>query len=103
MLRRSALPLAPLLLLTLALAPRLALAENMGGEAFFETKVRPVLAEHCYQCHSATAPKLKAGLRLDHADGIFKGAEANSPGVVVPGNVDDSLLISALHYEQDGL
>ena len=33
--------------------------------AFFETKVRPVLAEHCYECHSARAQKLKANLRLD--------------------------------------
>ena len=29
---------------------------------FFETKIRPLLAEHCYQCHSASAEKVKGDL-----------------------------------------
>ena len=39
---------------------------------FFESKVRPLLVEHCYECHSANAKKLKGGLRLDgraHGEG----------------------------------
>ncbi|WP_390884437.1 c-type cytochrome domain-containing protein [Humisphaera borealis] len=41
---------------------------------FFENKIRPVLVEHCYQCHSAQSEKLKAGLHLDSRDGLMKGA-----------------------------
>ena len=39
---------------------------------FFETKVRPVLAEKCYKCHSVSAGKAKGGLVLDSARGLAK-------------------------------
>ena len=35
---------------------------------FFESKIRPVLSEKCYECHSAIGDKVKGGLRLDHID-----------------------------------
>ena len=35
------------------------------GIEFFEKRVRPVLVERCYKCHSATSEKLKGELRLD--------------------------------------
>ncbi len=35
------------------------------GVEFFEKKIRPVLVEHCYDCHSAKAKKVRGGLRLD--------------------------------------
>ena len=38
---------------------------------FFEKKVRPVLAEHCYACHSVNAKKLKGGLLLDSRAGML--------------------------------
>jgi hypothetical protein len=66
---------------------------------FFETKIRPVLARHCYQCHSAQAKKPKAGLRLDSRAGVLRGG-ASGPAIV-PGKADDSPLIQALR--QDGL
>ena len=68
--------------------------------AFFETKIRPVLAQHCYQCHSAEAlraGKLKAGLLVDSRDGMAKGGESGA--AVVPGKTEDSLLIAALKYD----
>ena len=37
---------------------------------FFESKVRPLLNQHCYQCHSAKAQKLKGGLYLDSRAGM---------------------------------
>jgi hypothetical protein len=40
-------------------------APSPVGESFFEQKIRPVLAEHCYKCHSMKATKLKGGLALD--------------------------------------
>jgi hypothetical protein len=62
---------------------------------FFETKIRPVLAEKCYSCHSAETKKgPKAGLVLDTRDGIRKGGESGP--AVVPGNLKKSILIQAL-------
>jgi len=42
--------------------------------AFFEQKIRPVLVEHCYECHSAEAKKLKGNLFLDSKPGWQKKA-----------------------------
>jgi hypothetical protein len=67
------------------------------GVDFFESKIRPVLSKHCYECHSADARKLKGGLLLDSREGMRKGG-FNGPAVV-PGNVKDSLLIKALRHE----
>jgi mono/diheme cytochrome c family protein len=61
-----------------------------------------VLVERCYACHSASAEKLKSGLRLDTSQGIFRGGESGAPAVV-PGKPGDSLLISAIHYREGGL
>src|SRR3954453_14081446 len=69
---------------------------NAAGVDFFEKKIRPVLSEKCYKCHSANAEKIKGGLTLDSRDGIRKGGE-NGPAVV-PGKLEDSLLIEAVRY-----
>ena len=71
------------------------------GEEFFEKHVRPVLAEHCYECHSAEAKKLKGGLRLDTGEGIRKGGETGA--AVVSGKPDESLLITAVRYHDKDL
>ncbi len=63
---------------------------------FFETYIRPVLAEHCYQCHSTQARKLKGKLLLDSRSAIAKGG-ANGP-VLVAGDADKSRLIQALRW-----
>src|SRR5262245_23258639 len=68
-------------------------------EAFFETKVRPILVEHCHACHGTK--KQEAGLRLDSAGALRKGSE-NGP-VVVPGDVQQSRLIQAVRYSDDSL
>ena len=70
------------------------------GIAFFESKIRPVLVQHCYQCHSAEAlhaGKLKANLLVDSRSGMAKGGESGA--AVVPGKKDDSLLLAALKYD----
>ena len=51
---------------------------------FFEQKVRPVLVEHCYRCHSADAGKSKGGLTLDSRDAVLKGGDTG-PAVVAGG------------------
>lgn len=91
------------LILSAGLVPAL-LAENApdaAGIEFFESKIRPVLAEHCYSCHSEKAEKLKGELYLDSKMGILKGG-ANGPALV-PGNPDQSLLIKAVRYHDENL
>ena len=67
---------------------------------FFETKIRPVLVDSCYKCHSQQAAKkneLKGGLFLDSRQGLLRGGESG-PAVVL-GKPDESLLMSSLAYE----
>ena len=66
---------------------------------FYEAKVRPVLVEHCYACHSSQAKKLKGRLLLDTTEGIRKGGESGP--VIMPGRPDESLLIEAVRYEDE--
>jgi hypothetical protein len=63
---------------------------------FFESRIRPLLADNCYKCHSQNSEKLKAGLRLDTRDGVLKGGDSGA--AVVPGDPEKSLLIKAVRY-----
>ncbi len=64
---------------------------------FFENKIRPVLVQECYQCHSADAKELGGKLLLDSRDGILKGGEAGA--AVVAGQPNKSLLLQAMKYD----
>lgn len=64
---------------------------------FFEKRIRPVLVEHCYKCHSNGAEKLQGKLLLDTREAVRKGGETGP--AVVPGDADASLLLKALRYE----
>ncbi|MBI1371534.1 MAG: DUF1549 domain-containing protein [Phycisphaera sp.] len=66
------------------------------GVAFFERYVRPILSDHCYECHSANAKKLKGGLLLDSRAGVLTGGDTGP--AIVPGKVDESLLIKAVRW-----
>jgi hypothetical protein len=71
-----------------------------AGIAFFESKIRPVLVEHCYSCHSAEAAKarkLRGGLFLDSREGVRRGGDNGL--VVVPGDAKKSLLLSLLRQD----
>src|SRR4051812_38679241 len=76
-----------------------ATAEELSKEhvEFFEKKIRPVLVEHCYECHSAQSEKLKGKLLLDNREAARKGGETGP--AIVPGDPDSSLLVQALRYE----
>ena len=75
-------------------------ADDPKGIEFFENKVRPLLVERCYDCHSATK-KIKGGLSLDSKDSILKGGDTGPS--LVPGNPDSSLLIKAVRYADEHL
>ena len=67
-----------------------------GGVEFFEQKIRPLLIEHCYECHSAEAKKVKAGLRVDTREALRRGGESGP--ALVPGKPEESLLIRSVRY-----
>jgi hypothetical protein len=71
------------------------------GMAFFESKIRPLLAEHCYECHSVRAKKLKGGLLLDSRAGVMKGGDSGA--ILVPGKPEESRMIKALSYRDADL
>ncbi|MCP4940935.1 MAG: DUF1553 domain-containing protein [Planctomycetaceae bacterium] len=66
---------------------------------FFESKVRPIFVEHCYECHSATGDEVEAELLLDSKWGWMTGGESGP--AIIPGNLDDSLVIDAVRYEEN--
>ncbi len=68
---------------------------------FFEKSVRPILAEHCYKCHSAKSEKLKGELKLDSASAMLRGGKSGP--AFIPGKPDESLLIKAVRYSDEEL
>lgn len=63
---------------------------------FFETEVRPVLVQHCYDCHSTDAAELKAGLYVDSREGLIKGGESGP--AIIPGKPAESLFVASIKY-----
>ncbi|NOY00501.1 MAG: DUF1549 domain-containing protein, partial [Verrucomicrobia bacterium] len=73
-------------------------ADNaMSGVIFFEKKIRPILVDNCYKCHSSDAELLKAEFLLDTRSGIRKGG-VSGRDAVIPGDVVGSHLIEAIRY-----
>ena len=66
---------------------------------FFETTIRPVLVEHCYECHSAEAGEAKGGLRLDSKQGWLVGGDSGP--AIIPGKPDESHVLLAINYSGD--
>ena len=64
---------------------------------FFEQRIRPILVEKCQSCHGPE--KQKGGLRLDTKEAWRRGG-GRGPAVV-PGEVEQSPLIGAVHREDD--
>ena len=65
------------------------------GMALFESKIRPLLIEHCLECHGGTEPE--GGLALDSRTGWEEA------GIIEPGKPEESLLIAAVRYGDDSL
>ena len=90
--------------LILAAAPVFAAVDGEPAKeqlAFFESKVRPILKENCYKCHSLEQGKAKGGLTLDTRDGWTKGGKNGA--AMEPGNIETSLLLKAISYEDPDL
>jgi hypothetical protein len=68
---------------------------------FFEARIRPILVESCYGCHSVESGKSKADLLLDSRDALRKGGATGA--ALVHGDPDKSLLIQAIRYTDEDL
>lgn len=66
---------------------------------FFESKIRPVLASECLECHGME--KQKGGLRLDYRDGWKAGGDTGP--AIVPGEPAKSLLLKSIRHEDPDL
>ena len=91
----------PLTLVVLMLSPKpFVLADE--GIAFFEQKIRPVLIEHCYECHSVTAAKRKGNLLLDSKAGIEAGGDSGET-LIRRNDPDGSYLIRVIKHAEVGV
>ena len=75
--------------------------DSQESLTFFESKIRPVLVEQCYSCHSqeaATKGKLKGGLYLDSKEGLQRGGDTGP--ALSSEHTEESLILKALRYEE---
>jgi hypothetical protein len=75
--------------------------EQKAAIELFEKKIRPVLVERCYECHSHQKASDEGGLRLDTADATKRGG--SSGPAIIPGDSERSLLIRAISYSDEKL
>src|SRR5262245_53660909 len=97
MIRRTMATLCGLFLLSAVMGGLAEAAANPAdGSDFFEKSVRPILAEHCYGCHSEKKGKRKGGLVLDSEAGWLKGGSLGP--AITPGDPGGSRLVKAIRY-----
>ncbi len=89
-----------LLLLAYSAGSAQASETSSAGADFFEKRIRPVLVERCFECHSA-AKEAKGKLLLDSHEGMIRGGEGGP--IIVLGDPDKSRLITALRYTDSEL
>ena len=82
--------------LILSICASTSLAAQTPDIEFFETKIRPVLAQKCYGCHNSKMPAPKGSLVLDSKEGLLKGGVSGP--ALVPGKPAESRLLTALSY-----
>ena len=68
---------------------------------FFEKSIRPILADHCYRCHSEKADKVRGGLKVDTLAALLAGGDGGP--AIVPGDVGHSPLIQAVRWTDKDL
>ncbi|MCM2373358.1 DUF1553 domain-containing protein [Aporhodopirellula aestuarii] len=72
-------------------------SEPAESVEFFENRIRPVLVEHCYECHAADADEIGGSLLLDSSDAMLTGGDSGP--AIQPGEVESSPLVLAIRYE----
>src|SRR5262245_12010085 len=77
----------------------LAQEPSSADREYFEKRVRPLLVQHCNECHSTQEKKQRGGLRLDSREALLRGGDSGE--VIVPGKPEASLLIRAVGYQDE--
>jgi mono/diheme cytochrome c family protein len=68
-----------------------------AANEFFEKSIRPILVNHCFECHGGK--KHKGGLRLDSRDAMLQGGDTGP--AIVPGHPEQSQLVKAINYKDE--
>ena len=89
----------PLLLMVAVTSSAQGQEPTAKGVEFFEAKIRPVLVQHCYECHSTQAGKVRGGLKVDSRAALLQGGETGP--AIVPRSLEKSLLYQSLSYDGD--
>ena len=71
---------------------------SQDSNDFFEVRIRPLLINKCYSCHSEV---ISSGLRLDSRDGLIQGGTLGP--AIVPGKPEKSLLIQVIDHSHQRL
>jgi hypothetical protein len=79
----------------------LAVEEGAKPLGHFESKIRPVLVQHCLECHSIESGKAKGGLRLDDREAVLRGGDSGP--ALVPGKPEESVLLAAIRHTDPDL
>src|SRR5215472_1406804 len=83
-------------LLLCVAAPLLAADTDAARPEFFESKIRPILANNCYACHTNSQ---MGGLRVDSREALLKGGKSGP--AITPGDPDKSVLVRAVRQTGD--
>lgn len=76
--------------------------ESDTAEAeFFEKRIRPLLVNHCYECHSSESKDVQGHLLVDSRSALRNGGDSGP--AIVPGDLEQSLLIKAVRYQSADL
>lgn len=93
--------IACIVIATMNALPLRAEPPTPAGIDFFEKNIRPLLAQHCYRCHSEREEKREGGLLLDSRAGWSVGGDSGA--AIAAGNLEASLLIRAVRYTDPDL
>src|SRR5687768_18601788 len=84
----------------LLVAASIAGARQAPDLEFFEKRIRPILAENCFSCHSSKGNN-PSGFAMDSGGGMLKGGSRGP--AIVPGHPEQSILIKAISYDDKDL
>ena len=93
----ASLRINPALILTLALGPTIVGSEPPPARPDYPHDLAPLFTKHCTKCHGGA--KQKGGLDLRSPESILKGGESGPS--FLPGNPDESRLVTQLHAQAD--